>query len=188
MFVRPAQFRYICTMTRYKLMTIAGLAGLLYTLPATTAVYMEKDAEGNIVFTDRPSAEDARPIELSPPITYEAPAIPNAPPSGQTMDQDEQDYEFVAINHPTDDSPIRENSGALEVNISLAPALRPNHRFVLLMDGIPATEGQSTTLRLHNVDRGTHTIQVRIVDADDNVIISSESVTFHMLRVTIRRP
>ena len=176
-------------MTRHKLMTIAGLAGLLCTLPAAAAVFMEKDAEGNTVFTDQPSSEDAKPIELSPPITYKAPATPNtAAPSAQAMDQDSQNYEFVSITHPADDSPIRENSGALEVNISLSPALKPNHRFVLLMDGIPATEGQGTTLRLHNVDRGTHTIQVRIVDANDNVIISSESVTFHMLRVTVPRP
>lgn len=171
-------------------MTIAGLAGLLCALPAAAAVYMEKDAEGNTVFTDRPSSEDAKPIELSPPSIYKAPAIPNAPPSGQAMDQDSdsQNYEFVSITHPADDSPIRENSGALTVNINLIPTLKPRHRFVLLIDGIPATEGQSTTLRLQNVDRGTHTIQVRIVDADDRVIISSESVTFHMLRATIPRP
>ncbi len=177
-------------MTLHRLITIAGLAGLLFTLPAAAAVYMEKDAEGNTVFTDRPSSEDAKPITLSPPSIYTAPAIPNAPSSGQAVDQDNdsQNYEFVSITHPADDSPIRENSGQLEVNINLSPALKPHHYIVLLMDGIPATEGRDTTLHLQNVDRGTHTIQVQIMDADDNVIISSESVTFHMLRVTTPRP
>ncbi|MCF6209162.1 MAG: DUF4124 domain-containing protein [Gammaproteobacteria bacterium] len=175
--------RQICTI-------LLGFVTLLLSLPAATAVYMEKDAEGNTVFTDRPSSEDAKPIELSPPITYKAPAIPNAPPSSQAMDQDSdsQNYQFVSITHPADDSPIRENSGRLKVSIGLAPALKPAHRFVLFIDGIPATEGQSTTLQLQNVDRGTHTLQVQIVDANDDVIISSESVTFHMLRATIPRP
>ena len=176
-------------MTTHKLITIVGLAGLLFTLPATAAVYMEKDAEGNTVFTDRPSSENAKPIKLSPSSTYKAPAIPSAPADSQTTEQDSdaQGYEFIAITHPADDSPIRANNGELEINIDLTPALKPNHHFVLLMDGVPATEGQSTTLYLQNVDRGTHAIQVQIVDDNDNVIISSESVTFHMLRVTVPR-
>ncbi len=177
-------------MNRQNRTILLGFAALLLSLSAAAAVYMEKDAEGNTVFTDRPSSENAKPIKLSPPSIYKAPAIANVPADDhQATDQnnDAQGYEFVTITHPADDSPIRENSGALEVNIDLIPALKPGHRFVLRMDGMPVTEGQSTTLRLQNVDRGTHTIQVQIVDDSDNVIISSESVTFHMLRVAIPR-
>ncbi len=177
-------------MNRQNCTILLGFVTLLLSLPVAAAVYMEKDAEGNTVFTDRPSSENAKPIKLTPSSTYKAPTLPSAAPTdSQTTEQnnDAQGYEFVAITHPADDSPIRENSGALEVNIDLIPALKPDHRFVLLLDGIPATEGQSTTLRLQNVDRGTHTIQIQIVDDSDNVIISSESVTFHMLRVTVPR-
>ncbi len=176
-------------MNRQNRILLLGFVTLLLSLPVAAAVYMEKDAEGNTVFTDRPSSENAKPIKLNPPSIYKAPAIPGAAPSGQTTDQnnDAQGYEFITITYPVDDSPIRENSGALEVNIDLIPALKPGHRFVLLMDGIPVTEGQSTTLHLQNVDRGTHAIQVQIVDDSDNVIISSESVIFHMLRVAVPR-
>ena len=176
-------------MNRQNCTILLGFVTLLLSLPVAAAVYMEKDAEGNTVFTDRPSSENAKPIKLTPSSTYKAPTLPSAAPSGQSTDQnsDAQGYEFVAITHPADDSPIRANNGELEINIDLTPALKPNHHFVLLMDGVPATEGQSTTLRLQNVDRGTHAIQVQIVDDNGNIIISSESVTFHMLRVAIPR-
>jgi len=175
-------------MNRQNRTILLGFVALLLSLPVAAAVYMEKDAEGNTVFTDRPSSENAKPIKLTPPSIYKAPAIPTPSDSPSTdQNNDAQGYEFVTITHPADDSPIRENSGALEVNIDLIPALKPDHRFVLLLDGIPATEGQGTTLRLQNIDRGTHTIQVQIVDDSNNVIISSESVTFHMLRVAIPR-
>ena len=177
-------------MTTHTRMIIAGLAGLLLSLSATAAVYMERDAEGNVVFTDRPSSENAKPIKINPSSTYKAPNIPRASTGHPSRKQDDstQGYESITITQPANDSPVRENSGNLEVGIDLSPALKPGHHFVLLMDGTPVAEGQSTTLRLQNVDRGTHTLQVQVVDDNGNVIISSESVTFHMLRVTVHRP
>ncbi len=196
-FVHPAQFRYICTMTlpthhtRLRaLPAMATLAALLFSLSATAAVYMERDAEGNVTFTDRPSSEDAKPIKLNPPSTYQAPAIPRARSNGQSSAQDAaaEVYQSISISQPADDSPVRENSGNLEVNIDLTPALKPGHHIILLMDGEPVAEGRATTLRLQNVDRGTHTLQAQVVDDSGNVIITSPSTTFHMLRISVHRP
>jgi len=177
-------------MTTHKLMIIAGLTGLLFSLSTTAAVYMEKDAKGNVVFTDRPSSKDAKPIKLNPTSTYKAPDLHRAGTSrpSQKPDDGAQGYESITITQPANDSPVRENNGNLEVGIDLSPALKTGHHFVLLMDGVPVAEGQSTTLRLQNVDRGTHTLQVQVVDDNGNVIISSESVTFHMLRISVNRP
>ena len=38
---------------------------------------------------------------------------------------------------------------------------------------------------LSNVDRGTHTAAVRIVDRDGFVVIESDPTTFHLMRVTV---
>lgn len=168
-----------------KLTSLAGLAGLLISLSTLAGVYMEKDAQGNTIFTDRPSSEQAKPVEISPNNTYETPA-PASSTSGsrsETQDTDTQRYESLTIISPTDDSPLRSNDGALEVSVDLSPGLNPNHHFVLLMDGNPVAEGQSPAFSLQNVDRGTHAIQVQVVDDAGNALISSDSITFHMLRV-----
>lgn len=171
-----------------KLIPALLVTGLLLSLSAAAAVYMERDAEGNVVFTDRPSSEDAKPIELNPPSTYQAPPIPRAARQNGTQDDSSEDYKAIAIARPANDAPIRENSGNLEVSIDLIPALKPGHHIVLLLDGAPAAEGRSTTLRLQNVDRGTHTLQAQVVDDNGNVIIRSDNVTFHMLRISVNRP
>ena len=162
-----------------------GLIGLLLSLPVVAAVYMEKDADGNTVFTDRPSSEQARPVEISPTSTYSAPASASTSSSSQPAEADNQTqgYESLTISSPADDTPIRANDGSLEVSVDLSPGLKANHHFVLLIDGSPVDESQSPTFSVQNVDRGTHTLQVQVVDDAGNEIISSDSVTFHMLRV-----
>ncbi len=172
-------------MNRQKLTATLGLAGLLLSVPVLAAVYMEKDADGNTVFTDRPHSKKARPIELSPTSTYSPPAststTTNTPYAGN--DKQTLHYEFLSIISPTDDSPVRANDGSLEVSIDLSPALQTGHHFVLLIDGSPVGEGMGPNFSLQNIDRGTHTLQVQVVDDSGNEIISSNNVTFHMLRV-----
>jgi len=54
------------------------------------------------------------------------------------------------------------------------------------MDGaLSAAEAEGTSIFLGNVDRGTHTISLRIVDRAGNVLIQSDPVTFHLLRHSI---
>ena len=55
-----------------------------------------------------------------------------------------------------------------------------------MMDGAVAQEGAQASFSLANVDRGTHTIAVEILDESGNVLIRSQDSTFHMLRYRIR--
>jgi len=170
-------------MCRANRIAALGLIALFLATPALAGVYMERDAEGNVVFTDRPSTRQARPVELSPVSTYRAAAIPAASGSLSDPGDSPPGYEYVTIISPQNDSPVRENGGALEVMVDLSPRLKPSHRLMLLMDGVPVSEGQDMNLSVHNVDRGTHTLQVQVVDEAGNVITASDSITFHMLRV-----
>ena len=64
------------------------------------------------------------------------------------------------------------------------------HSIEVLIDGQVAGSGAATSIALNNVDRGTHVITAQVVDAEGNVLIAAEPVTFHMLRYSalMQRP
>lgn len=167
---------------------IFALLFLLLALPVLGAVYMEKDAEGNVIFTDRPNSEKAKPVEVSPPSVYQAPALPAPPPKPKPEKPRETRYESLAITSPADDEAVRANDGRLSVSVSLSPKLAPKHMLELHMDGKKVAETQGSRFELANVDRGSHTLQVHVVDAKGRTLISSKPSTVHLLRYAIPRP
>jgi len=162
---------------------------LLSVPPATAAVYMEKDSEGNVIFTDKPSSPEAKPVELSPPSTYQPPALPAPPPRKPAAEPAaEAVYESVEIISPADDEPVRANDGRLSVSVEVSPPLKPGHRLELHMDGKKIAETRGDHFDLENIDRGTHSLQVQVVDEKGKTLISSKAITFHLLRYAIPRP
>ena len=157
-------------------------------LPALGEVYMEKDAQGNIIFTDKPSSQEAKPVELSPPSTYQPPALPAPPPPKPRADtSSDTRYESVEITSPADDEAIRANDGRLTVTVQVSPALKRRHLLELHMDGKKIAETQSGRFELDNIDRGTHSLQVHVVDENGKTLVSSKPVSFHLLRYVIPR-
>jgi hypothetical protein len=53
------------------------------------------------------------------------------------------------------------------------------------MDGQPVMTTSVSTVVLQNVDRGTHKLQVQIIDANGQLKKSSPAIEFHMLRVAL---
>lgn len=171
-------------MNRQRRLILLGLTGLLLCTASIAEVYMERDADGNVIFTDRPSSKAAKPVDVSPASTYSPPPAYTSPRrSTRSGDSNSAGYESLSISSPGDDEPVRANDGSLQVSVSLSPGLKPRHHFVLLMDGNPVDEGQSAVFNLQNVDRGSHSLQVQVIDESGNTVISSDSITFHMLRV-----
>ena len=92
-------------------------------------------------------------------------------------------YNFARIDAPADDTALRGNAGNVTVVGRVDPPLRCGHRVQLLLDGVPAAAPIDTpTFTLVNIDRGTHQLQLRIVDAADTVLFTGEPSTFYLLR------
>jgi hypothetical protein len=170
---------------------LLGLAVILGLPVQAAEIYRTVDAEGNVVFTDIPPREDdqnAEQIIIENPNSFVVDeAIPNAdewivePEDGQ---EEEPPFSYLALEivAPADDEPVRENAGNITVVTNIHPRLQRGHRTRLLMDGTVVQEGSQGSFDLANVDRGTHTIAVEIVDERGQVLIRSEQSTFHMLR------
>lgn len=161
---------------------LAGLAPL-----AAAGVYKWKDADGTTVYSDQPGpgAEELRP---APVTTIPAPRLPApAPPAAPGAFQG---YELVEILNPEHDATLRDNTGNVVVSIALTPNLQSGmgHRLLLLLDGEPYGDGgESTSVTIENLDRGTHVITAVVVDEAGKRIAASDPVTFHLHRTFVRQ-
>ena len=173
-----------------RLALVLGIIGAL-SLPAQAEIYRTVDENGNVVFTDIPPREDdenAEQIIIENPNSFAVEeAIPNTdawivePEEGEEAEAPFR-YQALEIVSPVDDEPVRENAGNITIVTNLNPRLQRGHVARLLMDGSVVQEGPRASFSLANVDRGTHTISVEIVDENGDVLIRSSDSTFHMLR------
>lgn len=146
-------------------------------------VYRSIGKDGSVVYSDQPSegAVEVQVKELETVKSLETPPLPDKPKAQEKKDI----YSALKITSPENDMAVRDNAGDLDVSVSVKPALNSNHRLVLYLDGQEYSRGDSTTIKLENIDRGTHQLRVAVVDADGRQLIDSRSVTFHLLRYSV---
>lgn len=154
--------------------------------------YKWKDARGNTQYGDKPPANaNAKPVEL-PKITvienYGEQWKPRNSKNSQTQkevtapttaDAGYSKLEFLA---PKVDQGIRANNGDVSVIVSIQPPLKEGHSIVFSIDGKDQEKGTSRTKNFSNLDRGGHTVGVKIIDNEGKTLKSS-SVAFSVLRV-----
>jgi hypothetical protein len=183
--VLPAALSYSRNMKHTILFIFIILLSTFYFTNATAEVYKKTNPDGSVTFSDVPSKIDAKPIKLPPSSRYSAPPRPE-PTASPRPAKTAESYESVSITSPANDSAVRDNAGNLTIKFNVKPGLAPGHTYVLIMDGTNVGEGQTGNIQLKNVDRGSHTFIVQVVDKNKNMIIQSESVLVHLQRAVAR--
>lgn len=168
---------------------ILCITGVLYASVAWSAIYQSRDADGNLVFSDEP-ADGAKQVELPPLPTYTAPKLAQ-PVSDEQEAADKLPglYQNLEIISPRPDEAVRENAGNITIQAKLTPELKRSsrHKFQFFLDGQPVgPAAPAPQVMLTNVDRGTHNVDVAVVDDSGKEFIRSKPVEFHMMRVTAR--
>lgn len=151
-------------------------------------VYSYIDANGNRVFTDRPNSASSTALELKP--INSMPSDPDtlftrkvSPP---TQDAAPNLYQSLVISNPTPDSTIHNGAGELWVNLLSQPELQAGDQYQALLDGQPfGPPSSSPSILLSPVDRGSHQLQVSIIDAQGKTLLLSENLQFHMRRISL---
>ena len=169
----------ITTLATTVLLTCCPLASL-------AEIYKTTDKDGNVVYTDNPSpSRPSEKVKLKP-ITPLPPAEYIAPPSPRSQKpESDYSYETLTITSPANDSVIHNNGNVL-VNVSVKPALLGNHKLRLLVDGeVLAGPQKNNTFAIENMFRGTHQLQVEIVDGKGKSLMQTASV-IHVHRPFIR--
>ncbi|WP_244913059.1 DUF4124 domain-containing protein [Methylophaga nitratireducenticrescens] len=171
----------------------------LGTAVAAEDIYRWVDDNGNQVYSDQPgeNGENAEKIELQQPMTYSPVQIPEVTDAASDEEQEKSDntdavpnYK-VAIVAPEDDVGLRVNNGNVTVNLQAFPALNPERGDLiqLYLDGLPAGMPMAQlSFMLENLDRGTHTLSAKVLNASGEVLAQSETITFHLQRTSLLNP
>ncbi|WP_223668765.1 DUF4124 domain-containing protein [Kangiella shandongensis] len=172
-------------------MLLAGVigAGVLTALAANeTVLYKKVDKDGNVIFTDKP-IPGSTPVKVNTDKnTVETPRS-SFRTRQEVNDEDSEEafqYEVLAIDSPQNDEGIRANDGNINIIAGITPQLKAEHSLQLVIDGSAYGSAQKLPyFNLTNVDRGTHTASIDVInDKTQEVIQSSQPITFHVLRAS----
>ena len=142
-------------------------------------VYKKTNPDGSVIFTDEQST-DSEEVKIRKPTTFNPPRLPKLDLPIKKL-KPVFNYE-LAISKPANDSTIL-NTADVVVSVSLQPALKSayGHKIRYQLGGQSVTSA-NTSMTFKNVDRGTHSIYVSIIDSKGEVVSPVTSVTFHMKR------
>ncbi|MEM7220336.1 MAG: DUF4124 domain-containing protein [Pseudomonadota bacterium] len=173
-------------------LTLVG--GLTLALTSAAEIYKTVDEFGNVSFTDRPTQQPGRAVEKvrvdtmntyvddSPRAAYEGPA-------GTAESETGGYYRTLAILSPEADAALRDNAGNVMINAHIEPRLLPGDRIALRLDGrLNEAAAQGTRIALSNLPRGSHSIQLVVVDRSGNEKITSGTREFHLQRFSQLHP
>lgn len=159
---------------------------------APAEVYRWKDADGNVIFSDKPH-DGAQIIELGPTtvIPGEPVAKDDAPDASAPIPAAEPGaYQHIAVVAPSDDETLR-NQQAVAVDVTIEPPLQTElgHRVQLYMDGAAYGEPSgSPHFVLPEAERGSHQLAAAVVDANDTELIRSTAIVFHLHKTSVADP
>jgi len=169
---------------------IIALLALSVAANASAAVYKWVQPDGSVIYSDRAPDENAAPTEL--PALQEIKMPPPPPPSTDTTADNNQtqnaEYTKLTITEPTDNSTFRNNAGQVNVKLELEPALQEGDVIAILLDGKEIGQGKSTALALSNIDRGSHSLQAIVKNAEGSTMISAAPITFTLQRTSLLQP
>lgn len=173
--------------------TLIAILLLAIALPAS-ATYKWTKPDGTVVFSDEPPHPDAEEIKLKLTPTIPATKVPPPPPKKKETREEEEEYHYTSLTFsaPLDDETVFENNGNVTVRVIAEPPLnnRRKHKFIFELDEEPrepaelgdGEETEPNQFTLPGIDRGTHTLRAHIIDANENILISSKAIQFHLRR------
>jgi len=181
------------------------------------SVYRWVDGDGQIHYSDHP-VDGSETVELRESSVYTPRELPEpdqdeevegpdeeveapdeeagapdeeagAPGEGEGLGAEEPVYESLRVVVPDNDETVRSNEGEVRVSIELQPGLAQGHKIRIYLDGNKASgELPTTQVTLQNVERGTHSLAVAVVDATGGELIRSPANTFHLRRLAVLKP
>jgi hypothetical protein len=162
---------------------------LLLAVPQVVAqeskkVYVTRDANGVLVFSDSPQA-GAEELNLSSRANMmeatDSTLPARKPPAKEPF--------TVEIAEPEDQGTVRDNTGSVYVTGKISPMFQRGLRVRLLLDGKPQAEPQNNAVFiLRDVERGEHKLQMELFDQNGKLIATSPVTTFYLHRASVISP
>ena len=141
-------------------------------------VYKKTNPDGSVSFTDVPS-EDSKEVKIRKPTSFSPPELPKSTLPTKKL---KPNYNYVVeIKHPVNDATII-NKPDVTVSITVQPSISHYGHKIRYQLGEQSVVSQSTSKVFQNVPRGTHKLQITVVDQNGNAVSPVTSSSFHMKR------
>lgn len=149
-----------------------------------TRVYITRDANGNPVFSDTPTAgaetHDIRPVTTVPSVALPAPA-----PTKTSTQAANREYQRLTIISPADQSNIPAGlADQLTLSLQLTPDLQKGHTIVVLDNGAELSRGAKLDFSLTHLVRGEHRLTAEVRAANGEVLIRSLPRSIYIQRTS----
>jgi|TARA_R110002012_G_scaffold94707_2_gene229343 hypothetical protein len=168
-----------CRVNNKILLLLIALGLSNYGYAGETKIYAWKDKNGVLVFSDTPH-KGAKEVKLTSQDL-------NMPATNTDIfdeqPQPQQAAFSIAISSPDHNQTIRENTGTVYVTSRIKPRFETGFTIQLFIDGKahgPASD--SSTFAIRDVERGEHTLQLKLFNSKNQVIAISEPCIFFMHR------
>lgn len=157
-------------------------------LNAQAEIYSHTNAQGEKSYSDRPTAgQTAQPVELPainrlPPVQRH---IKLSPPVSQPSEP-VVTYSQVQLLQPTAQQNLHNSGRSISIQVASNPALPSGHSYQLWLNGQPfGPTSQSTHWTVNEVDRGSHSLQVHVLDAQGRSLRASDSIQVHLHQTSL---
>ena len=153
-------------------------------------IYKSQNEKGEWVYSDKPS-QDAERMKLPPLSTYTPPPVTQSPVSDPDPAQSNETYKSMVFVAPVNDATIRDNQGIVSASVKLDPSLmgQQGHKIQFYLDGSPhGTPVAGSNLMIKNLDRGSHALGARVLNASGKSLFSADPVTFFLHRQSVNFP
>ena len=163
------------------------LSAFVGTTASSAPAWTWVDANGQTHFSDRP-VEGARQVELSGAQGFGAPVPARTTPSTNTAQNPGSLYQIDIVS-PAEQETLWNIGTQLNVQVRIQPQLQPGHRYDLAFDG--QRRNLNTTnqrLTVSNVFRGSHTLQLVVIDAAGAELMRSANRTFFVQQTSTQNP
>lgn len=148
-------------------------------------IYRWVNDNGDVEYSDQ-YREGAEKVKVAPVTTVQMPKPSDIPPPAASAEPEKERaiYQQLSFTFPEAESAFHSGNGNISVMFESKPNLRPGHSYRVRLDGQVAGITEATTLELQNVDRGTHTLVLEVIDSS-SLLQSSEPLTFTLHRPTV---
>lgn len=152
-------------------------------------VYRSVDEHGNVIYSDTP-LPDAEIISIEEVQTVDPGQVPAFRYTPEKPEAPAYVYNRLEIVSPENDAAFVNPTGEVTISAVIEPVLNSTigHRLILSVDGKETASGLDTQFVLGNLDRGTHTVTVAVVDKTGQQLIASPTVSFTLHRPSALHP
>jgi len=143
-----------------------------------TTVYKAVGKDGSVSFSDE-AKKGSEVIKVKPVTTIPALDIKQNK-SLTTQDKQAEHYQSLSIISPANDTAINTGSGNVQVVVQSEPRLRNGDSFELELDGKVVSTQRGTTFSLESINRGTHTLSIKIINRNKQTLkVAISTLTVH---------